>query len=219
MGHGTMVLPWCVQDTVLWLGGWDGSDVRDEIYSLNAAVTGHQWEEVATLDTPREDHCSVAYGDSVITAGGLDDDFNELSSVEVYRRGDATSTTLPVRLRVARSGHGCTIYGNKFVVTGGMDRDGDRLLSSVEISTRGEQGWGEFRIINNALPEGRGTHTATTIGLGTIYLTGGWTDSEDDPTTSIVVSRDGGNTWTTSSTALTTGRFWHTAVATPDLCQ
>ena len=58
-----------VQDTVLWLGGWDGSDVRDEIYSLNAAVTGHQWEEVATLATPRGGHCSVAWNDSVITAG------------------------------------------------------------------------------------------------------------------------------------------------------
>ena len=54
------------------------------------------------------------------------------------------------------------------VVTGGY---GDRL-SSVEIATRGPQGWGEFRIINNALPEGREHHTATTLGLGTIYLTG-----------------------------------------------
>ena len=74
-------------------------------------------------------------------------------------------------LQVARFGHACTIYGDKMLVTGGYNRDGDRL-SSVEIATRGPQGWGEFRIINNALPEGRSWHTATTLGLGTIYLTG-----------------------------------------------
>ena len=127
----------------------------------------------------------MAWDDSVITAGttvtllvlttdierniftgGYDG--NYLSSVEVYRLGDATSTTLPVRLRVARYGHACTIYRNKMVVTGGY---GDRL-SSVEIATRGQDGWGQFRIIDNALPEGRISHTATTVSLGTIYLTG-----------------------------------------------
>ena len=62
---GQMVL---VQNNVLWLGGHDGSS-RGQIYSLDSGVLGQQWEEVASMVTPRDSHCSVAYDNFVITAG------------------------------------------------------------------------------------------------------------------------------------------------------
>jgi len=203
-------------DKILYIGGYSNpGGYRDEIYSINTGLTG-QWTQVASLTTARYDHCSAAYDGNIITTGGWGDS-GRPSSVELYQLGASSTTTLP-SLNVARYSHGCSLFTTttgyiQLIITGGRNSD---YLSSVEISTKTGSGWSSFVKTDNALPAGRDSHTTTQIGQ-LLYTVGGRTSSSSYDT-SILVSQDS-KTWTTSVTALTTGRSWHTAVATTDLCQ
>ena len=143
-----------------------------------------------------------------------------LSSVELYQLGDSSTTPLP-SLNEARYWHGCSLFTTttgdlQLIITGGRKGSGESDgLSSVEISTKTESGWSSFVMTNNALPGYRDSHTTTQIGQ-LLYTVGGYTSSSSYES-SILVSDDG-TTWTTSATSLTTGRRYHTAVATTDLC-
>ena len=152
---------------------------------------------------------------NIFTGGTL---YWRLSSVEMYQLGDSSTTTLP-SLNDARSYHGCTIFTNnngkiQLIVTGGAGLSGH--LSSVEISTKTGSGWSSFTKTEDALPEWRLAHTTTQIGH-LLYTVSGLTSSSSYDT-SILVSEDG-TTWTTSTMTLTPGRYYHTAVATTDLCK
>ena len=143
---------------------------------------------------------------------------SRLSSVELYKLGDSSTTTLP-SLNDARSYPGCSLFTTtngdiQLIVTGGSSRSS--ILSSVEISTKTGSGWSSFVKTDNALPGWRYRHTTTLIGQ-LLYTVGGETSSSSYES-SILVSDDG-TTWTPSSTTLTTGRRGHSAVATTDLCQ
>jgi len=193
--------------------------VRDEIHTIDTGLTG-QWTHVASLTTARDSHCSAAYDGNIITTGGSRGvgKSGYLSSVELYQIGASSTTTLP-SLNEARYGHGCSLFTTttgetQLIVTGGQ-RSWNSYLSSVEISTKTGSGWSSFVKRNNALPEYRFGHTTTLIGQ-LLYNVGGFSSSSSYES-SILVSEDG-TTWTTSATALTTGRSYHTAVATTDLC-
>ena len=143
-----------------------------------------------------------------------------LSSVEMYQLGDSFTTTLPSLMNEARGYHGCSLFtannGDfQLIITGGYNSNSGRLFSSVEISTKTGSGWSSFVKTDNALRGWRYSHTTTQIGQ-LLYTAGGQTSSSSTET-SILVSDDG-TTWTTSTTSLTTGRRYHTAVATTDQC-
>merc|ERR1719187_797830 len=189
---------------------------RDEILAIDTGLTG-QWTHVASLTTGRRDHCSAAYDGNIITTGGEGSSGTILSAVELYQLGASSTTTLP-SLNEARYGHGCSLFTTttgdlQLIVTGGETFGGG--LSSVEISTKTGSGWSNFVKTDNALHGGSRYHTTTLIGQK-LYTVGGDTSSSDYET-SILVSEDG-TTWTTAATSLTTGRRYHTAVATTDLC-
>jgi len=208
-------------DVILFIGGRDDSNIiRNEIYQIDSELTG-QWTKVATLVTPREKHCSAAYDDYIVTSGG--DNGGQVVTVEVYRVGEATSTTLDSDLQQGRFIHGCSLFNNtngdvQYVVTGGENTAGDRF-DSVEIATKTGTTWSAFTKTENALPEPRWRHTTTKIGDYLVTVGGGTdNDNPDTPSGSIVVSDDEGTTWTTSGIGLTTDRMGYSAVPTTDWC-
>merc|ERR1712061_870675 len=107
------------EEKILHIGGW-----RDDIYSIDTGLAG-QWTQVARLTTARAGHCSAAYDDNIITTGGwgrVQYRSGTLSSVEMYKLGDSTTTTLP-SLNVPRWEHGCSLFTNtngdiQLIVTG-----------------------------------------------------------------------------------------------------
>ena len=127
-----------------------------------------------------------------IFTGGYDW-WNFLSSVEMYKTGDSTTTTLP-SLNKARDNHGCSLFTTSngdihFIVTGGLHRwyAGGYTTSSVEISTKTEAGWSNFVRTDNALPGWRSHHTTTQIGH-LLYTVGGIPSSSGYETSIWAVS-------------------------------
>jgi hypothetical protein len=207
------------EEKIIFIGGRTEDGFADEIYDIDTGLT-RSWDEVATLTTGRLGHCSVAHEENVVITGGYDGAAT-LSSVEIYKLGDSSTTTLS-SLNDARSYHGCTLFTTKngdlqLIVTGGSGgASGGVGLKSVEISTKTGSGWSSFVKTNDALPGTRSKHTTTQVGH-LLYTVAGAVEGASSTDTSILVSDDGTN-WNTSSTTLTLGRQYHTAVATTDLC-
>ena len=135
--------------------------------------------------------------------------------MEEFQLGSSTTTPLP-SLTVERWRHGCSLHIDNtgrptILVSGGKDNS-DNILSSVERSTwTPAGGWSDFTVVGE-LETGRRSHTMVAVGRRVIIV-GGSTSSEDYED-SLLETEDNGETWTRSSTRLTTGRHSHTSVST-----
>jgi hypothetical protein len=228
--QSTMVI---VGDKILYIGGNNGDGANGKIWSTDTELTDTSaWtEEAEDLDKPRWGHCSVSHDNFVITTGGRGGNpAGNLVSVELYDMSASTPTvTVLPSLNVARTVHGCNIITKdngdlELIVTGGYGVS-DTPLSSIEVATlsAGSATWGDFVLIDNALPEDEAyfKHTTTKVGEY-LYQPGGSTGTATDSENygvSIFVSSNGGRDWTNiTTTSLTQGRNDHNAVATTDLC-
>ena len=127
--------------------------------------------------------------------------------MEEFQLGSSTTTPLP-SLTVGRGYHACSLHIDNtgrptILVSGGWDGSSNRL-SSVERSTwTPAGGWSGFTVVGQ-LETGRSSHTMVATG-NRIIIVGGITSSTSSED-SIIETDDNGETWTRSSTRLTTGR-------------
>ena len=132
--------------TSYFLGGSnrDGDPVAD-IYQLPAAAGGH-WSRVGKLREARYYHCVTTTDTLVVITGGRYGGTLQggtLSTVEMYRPGEARARRVEGDMMTARFLHGCTSYTSqddrKFIIVAG-----GAGVSTVERAIVGRWRWEVF---------------------------------------------------------------------------
>jgi len=228
--YGSLV---SVDGSAFLLGGFTTKGGLEEWVSNKIyTTTGETWQLAGQLQQGRWGHCSVVVGRNIITTGG---DPAEVA-VEIFNTGDGTTTQLS-DMNIPRWGHGCTTYNTgggdeiEIIVAGAYTYDPH--VEKMTGTRTGNQGVWQYSGWTHigSLPDGRRMFPMVNIN-NYIYILGGELESEEDfsgseksekliyalATSSVLVSTDGGRTWTEADTALQTARHRHTAVIAGEIC-
>ncbi|RME59750.1 MAG: hypothetical protein D6790_10255, partial [Caldilineae bacterium] len=162
-----------MDDALYLLGGWDGEQLRDEVWraqiSDGGPVRAEDWEVVARLASPRAFAGAVAVDGDIYVAGGFDG-VQELADARVFSPGDGAWRDLPPM--AARRGGLSLLYDGLavFAVGGGWTQPVD----TIERFDPATELWSNFP----APIAGQWRHLgAAASPLGRLYLVGGWSGS------------------------------------------
>ncbi len=195
--------------SLLGLSVWDpvGRAAQAQIFS----GTPPKIKAVGSLNHARAAAASVTLANgSVLVTGGIDANFNYLSSTELYNPTTQLFTPLP-SMTTARAGHTATLLSNgQVLIAGGVVCSGGNCteLSSAEIY---DPTVGRFVAIGD-MTTARGSHTATVLNDGTVLLAGGF---NGNGISSAEIYNPANGRFTETAT-MTVARFGHTATLLPD---
>lgn len=181
------------------------------VQAQNLLSAPPRMKAVGSLNHARAGAASVTLADgSVLVAGGIDGNFNYLSSAELYNPTLQRFTALP-SMTMARAGHTMTLLSNgQVLIAGGVVCNGSNCseLSSAEIYDPTIR---QFFAAGN-MTTARGSHTATLLGDGTVLVAGGF---NGEVISSAEIYNPANGRFTETAT-MTTPRFLHTATLLPD---
>ena len=122
--HGTMA---AVGGSLYLVGGYTTglSGATDQVFRLNSPEG--EWEEVASMETPRGALATVAIQGRLVALGGANDD-GVLASTEIYDP-DTDEWTAGPSLEIEREHLGATVIGRRAYAVGGRNPGN---LTSVE---------------------------------------------------------------------------------------
>jgi DNA-binding CsgD family transcriptional regulator len=153
-------------DAVYLIGGWDGSAMRDEIWSYPTAGPGSQeWEMLGHLERARAFLGAVVVGGEIYIAGGYDGQ-RELDLAEVFAPATGVRRLLP-SMSTPRGGLNLVYDGLAVYALGGGWTQPVNTQERLDVAT---DTWSNFP--SPVLGEWRNMGAAATDGL--IHLTGGW---------------------------------------------
>lgn len=162
-----------VRDGFFLLGGWDGEELRDEVWRLSsdvaAPVTGGDWELVTRLESPRAFMGAAVIEEDIYLVGGYDGR-KEVRSAYSYNILTGEWTALP-DLATPRGGLTLLYDGLAlFAVGGGWSRQVD----TIERFDPATGLWSNFP----SPIEAGWRHLGGAAGSqGHLYLVGGWSGS------------------------------------------
>ncbi len=151
---------------VYLIGGWDGSEMRDEIWRYDMAAPDRQeWEMLGHLERARAFLGAVVVGGEIYIVGGYDGQ-RELDLAEVYAPGAGVRRLLP-SMSAPRGGLGLVYDGLGIYALGGGWTQPVNTQERLDLAT---DTWSNFP--SPVLGEWRNMGAAATNGL--IHMTGGW---------------------------------------------
>lgn len=169
-------------------------------------------KSVGPMIQARTAAASVTLGDgSVLIAGGIDGNFNYLSSAELYNPTTQLFTPL-TSMTTARAGHTATLLSNgQVLIAGGVlcNQGNCEQLSSAEIFDPSKQ---RFRATGN-MTTARGSHTATLLNDGTVLLAGGFNGNGQGLSSAEIYYPANGKF--TATGTMVAARYVHTATLLP----
>ncbi len=136
-----------------------------------------QWEQIASLPTPRFALDAEVIDGKIVTLGGVaftPEGFNNFDHTEVYDPATGEWSRGEITLPWTAAGMGCCMMNNSLLVFGGYSGDGiSDHVACYDIAGR------EWHI----LPPMPGTLAAMGVGVigNSAYLIGGWADDNRDP--------------------------------------
>ncbi|MFC9694149.1 DUF6603 domain-containing protein [Kribbella sp. NPDC056951] len=218
-GHSATVL---AGGNVLVAGGNDG---RTMATAAIFDVASNKWVPIDSMHEAREDHQAVALaGDLVLVTGGATATGPgaraAISYCELYDVA-AKKWTPVAGMNVPRVGHQATAIkdGTAVLVTGG---DAPAFLIDGEFDPRSRTSAEVFQLDDKSwktaadLPVGRSRHQAVALRTGGVLVVGGASGPSFDTGFAGALRYDpAADTWTTTG-ALVTGRWGHTAITLAD---
>ena len=221
----------CISNMVTTIGGFRNG-CTDQLFSLTGEGSGRRWtKEFPSMPTKRSHtaaHCNQVV---LIVAGGRTEGQNVLRTIEVmdvdtYQWSGAADLPLPLHLALA------TVCGDRLYVSGGRDEDRHpsrsvctcsltallRSCKSIASETLSDSGqktpssdhpglWS--RIADLPVTE------STCVSLGSQLLAIGGMDSDNNPTTTILVHNQVANAWEIVG-EMSTARSWCFAAVLPE---
>jgi hypothetical protein len=181
--HGHVVLPLRSINGFILLGGHDGKDFMNDVWTIESPTTNLQWEHLGhAAFQPRYGHAGVEYEGTALVLGGL-----LKNGLTVACRGDVWKTTDGGRnwLQLDREGfppryqHVAGVVHGSLWVVGGVDTDLQRLNDVWRSTVRdGELGqvWEELRPAAPWPP--RYEFSAVVLG-SRLYIFGGMNDRDN----------------------------------------
>ena len=106
-----------MQAGILAIGGYDGSTYLNTCELFDGAT--QTWKYISSLATERAWASAATLNDKVYVFGGVDDNVQDLDSVEEYDCAADKWTLLPVRLSVPRWGLAAATVSGRIYVCGG----------------------------------------------------------------------------------------------------
>ena len=186
---------------VYLIGGYTPAEdgkiiVSQNVWCLKITDEDLIWKEVAPMNQKRFVMGGAVFRDSLVVAGGDNENHKDLSSVAYYQAAfDEWKFASP--LRNARSGCAMVASDEHLYVLGG--RVDNKCSSSVERISKLSEDWGEIQSMQ--IPR---RWFASVICNGIIYAIGGQTDCKENITTSTVETYDfAENKWVYISSMIT----------------
>jgi hypothetical protein len=146
-------------------GGWTESG--ELVDSIEVYSDGY-WSLLGNkLTVARGGHCGVAISETeILVIGGIDNDINALTTVEVYSIVDGQMVEELASLDMALSSSACTVIENEVVVSGGYGDSPRSEVYKLDLSSRSTSKWELHSTMNKA----RQLHTMETVnGAVTVY--------------------------------------------------
>jgi N-acetylneuraminic acid mutarotase len=166
------------------------------------------WSSAASMTTARDSHTATLLANGkVLVAGGIDANFNGLSSAELYDPTSDTWSSAGSMLTV-RWGQTATLLNNgSMLVTGGRTTGpGNPTLSSAELYNPISNSWSSA----GSMVTARWNHTATLLKDGRVLIVAGANPALGHPSSSAQLYDPVSNTWS-SAGSLATARGFATA--------
>ena len=178
VAHGAQSATLLEDGSVLVAGGLRSDDhagVTAELWTPPTPDSPDSWVSVGSMDTARYGQTATLLDNgSVLVAGGLDANYADLASAEIYE--PSTRTWSPAAdMGTGRDGHTASRLGDGRVMVAGGTHGSTVLtvLGSVEVYDPTTGAWSTGTPMNTA----RYSHTATVLGDGTVLLAGGANDN------------------------------------------
>jgi len=128
------------------------------------------------MASARASAAAATLKNKIYVMGGMDDNNNVLSSVEVYDITSGGSWTLGTNMITARSGAAASVVNGKIYVMGGMNNS-PATFSSVEVFTPAASGGGSWTLLKTSMTIARVFLAAATVNDGAdgdkLYVMGG----------------------------------------------
>ena len=136
-----------------------------------------EWEQIASLPTPRFALTAVVINNKIVTMGGVafrPEGFNNFDHTEVYDPASNTWTHGEITLPWTSAGQGSCMVNDQLFIFGGYSGDGISDHAACYDTTNKQ--W-------HILPPMPNTLAAMGVSVigNTIYLLGGWADDRRDP--------------------------------------
>ncbi len=205
--HTTTLLP---SGKVLIVGGRNASNAVTASAELYDPASG-AWSNTGSLNGARECHTATLLNNGlVLVAGGLAG--GPLNSAELYEPGSGAWRRVTATLVRARGLHTATLLP-----------DGRVLLAGGQVGANSEQTTELFNPANESFAAAgsmrspRNGHTATLLFDGRVLVTGGFplVGSQTSQNTAELYT-PGSDSWALTSSAMTVGRYGHTATLLPN---
>ncbi|XP_078492746.1 uncharacterized protein LOC144748368 [Ciona intestinalis] len=126
-----------------------GGDKSNFVECLNLNQVDGVWYKVASMNKHRWCAASAVLNDQMCVAGGRDDDYNVLSSVELYNPVVNTWTNI-ASMKTKRYGHALVSYNGRLYTFGG--RDSLNRLNSMKSFDPREGKWKSLKAMNERRP-------------------------------------------------------------------
>lgn len=190
----------------LWRGVLPCTIFLAGLHPLSAQVQG-QWVVTGGLQTARESNAQVLLANGkVLSAGGIDNNGNLLSSAETYAAGPGTWTLTGSMAQGRELFPAVRLTSGKVLVSGGSGA-GNTVLGAAELYNPSTGTWSPA----GSLSVARYGHTATVLQNGKVLVAGGCTSTACTGTAVSELYDPSTNSWSTTG-SLSTARFDHTAV-------
>ncbi len=180
--------------------------VLASVHSLGAQVQG-QWTSTGGLQNARESNAQVLLATGkVLSAGGIDNNGNLLSSAEIYSSGPGTWALTGSMAQGRELFPAVRLASGNVLVSGGGGA-GNTVLGAAELYNPTPGTWSPA----GSLSVARYGHTATLLQSGKVLITGGCTSATCTVTAASELYDPSTNSWSATG-SLNTARYYHTAV-------